>query len=163
MDRDRGVFVCDYCLGETVPPAQADGVQVLGGTKFQCPACATSLSDARIETRDLLYCTACHGLLIAMDDFVPLFETLRAYRDRPAAALPRREEAERPPRICPHCYRNMDHHPYGGPGNVFIDTCSRCEINWLDAGELQRIVAAPDPSPYSPVYSRHGLTGDVDD
>ena len=31
-----------------------------------------------------------------------------------------------------------------GPGNVIIDTCESCSLNWLDYGELQRIVRAPD-------------------
>jgi Zn-finger nucleic acid-binding protein len=38
----------------------------------------------------------------------------------------------------------MDTHPYGGPGNVIMDTCEHCSLNWLDYGELQRIVRAPD-------------------
>ena len=36
------------------------------------------------------------------------------------------------------------HASYGGPGNVIIDTCEHCSLNWLDYGELQRIVRAPD-------------------
>jgi Zn-finger nucleic acid-binding protein len=27
---------------------------------------------------------------------------------------------------------------------VIIDNCERCELNWLDYGELRRIVQAPD-------------------
>ena len=38
----------------------------------------------------------------------------------------------------------MDAHPYAGPGAVIIDSCSECCVNWLDHGELQRIVRAPD-------------------
>jgi Zn-finger nucleic acid-binding protein len=38
----------------------------------------------------------------------------------------------------------MDTHYYGGSGNVIIDDCSRCELNWLDSGELTHIVRAPD-------------------
>jgi Zn-finger nucleic acid-binding protein len=37
-------------------------------------------------------------------------------------------------------------HRYGGPGNVIIDSCERCQANWLDYGELARIVRAPDPT-----------------
>ena len=33
----------------------------------------------------------------------------------------------------------MDTHPYGGPGNIVIDNCAGCELNWLDYGELQRV------------------------
>jgi Zn-finger nucleic acid-binding protein len=40
----------------------------------------------------------------------------------------------------------MDTHYYAGPGNIVIDDCGRCELNWLDAGELMTIVRAPDHS-----------------
>jgi Zn-finger nucleic acid-binding protein len=40
----------------------------------------------------------------------------------------------------------MDTHYYAGGGNVVIDDCSRCELNWLDAGELMAIARAPDHS-----------------
>jgi Zn-finger nucleic acid-binding protein len=38
----------------------------------------------------------------------------------------------------------MINHLYGGPGNVLLDSCEHCRVNWLDAGELRRIVIAPD-------------------
>jgi Zn-finger nucleic acid-binding protein len=37
----------------------------------------------------------------------------------------------------------MDVHPYYGPGNVVIDTCSGCDMVWLDHGELKQIADAP--------------------
>jgi Zn-finger nucleic acid-binding protein len=30
----------------------------------------------------------------------------------------------------------MDTHPYFGGGNAVVDTCERCGLIWLDAGEL---------------------------
>jgi Zn-finger nucleic acid-binding protein len=30
-----------------------------------------------------------------------------------------------------------------GPGTIVIDTCDRCNIIWLDYGELGRVVNAP--------------------
>jgi Zn-finger nucleic acid-binding protein len=30
----------------------------------------------------------------------------------------------------------MDAHPYFGGGNAVVDTCERCGLVWLDAGEL---------------------------
>jgi Zn-finger nucleic acid-binding protein len=30
----------------------------------------------------------------------------------------------------------MDNHPYHAGGNAVIDTCHRCRVVWLDAGEL---------------------------
>jgi Zn-finger nucleic acid-binding protein len=40
----------------------------------------------------------------------------------------------------------METHFYTGGGNVVIDDCERCELNWLDAGELVTIARAPDHS-----------------
>jgi Zn-finger nucleic acid-binding protein len=37
----------------------------------------------------------------------------------------------------------MATHPYLGPGNAVIDTCSACELIWLDYGELTQLVEAP--------------------
>jgi Zn-finger nucleic acid-binding protein len=37
----------------------------------------------------------------------------------------------------------MDAHVYFGGGNVVIDSCEQCELNWLDHGELMRIARAP--------------------
>jgi Zn-finger nucleic acid-binding protein len=36
----------------------------------------------------------------------------------------------------------MLNHMYGGAGNVVIDTCETCQVNWLDSGELRRIARA---------------------
>jgi len=38
----------------------------------------------------------------------------------------------------------MAGHPYGGGGNLNVDSCEKCGVVWLDGGELRRIVAAPD-------------------
>jgi Zn-finger nucleic acid-binding protein len=43
---------------------------------------------------------------------------------------------------CPGCAKPMLNHFYGGPGNLVIDTCERCHLNWLDPGELRRIARA---------------------
>ena len=37
----------------------------------------------------------------------------------------------------------MDTHIYGGPGNIVIDNCPACRLNWLDFPELARIESAP--------------------
>jgi Zn-finger nucleic acid-binding protein len=38
--------------------------------------------------------------------------------------------------MCPCCRKPMDAHPYHAGGNAVIDTCDRCRVVWLDAGEL---------------------------
>jgi Zn-finger nucleic acid-binding protein len=37
----------------------------------------------------------------------------------------------------------MDTHPYGGPGNIVVDNCEKCQIIWLDYGELKKVINAP--------------------
>ena len=33
----------------------------------------------------------------------------------------------------------METHPYYGPGNIVVDTCSECGYLWLDHGEMTRV------------------------
>ncbi len=144
-DRARGLFVCDYCLAAATPPIDDDGVMLLGQSAEKCPLCTAALSNAKLETFDLLYCEPCRGMLIAMDDFQPLVAALRIHRDGPAAFITTRDTADAGRRLtCPKCAAAMDNHPYGGGGNINIDSCETCEAVWLDRGELRKIVSAFD-------------------
>ncbi len=40
---------------------------------------------------------------------------------------------------CPSCSQRMETHPYYGPGNIVVDTCSECGYLWLDHGEISRV------------------------
>jgi len=149
-DRERGLFVCDYCESQAVPPADDDGVLVLGPANEKCPICTSTtspamLSNGSLESFSLLYCGHCRGMLIGMDDFQPLIAALRSHRDAPAAFLAPRSstDAERTLQ-CPRCRAAMDDHPYGGGGNVNVDSCEECDVIWLDGGELRKIAAAAD-------------------
>jgi Zn-finger nucleic acid-binding protein len=143
---DVDSFVCDFCQTIYIPEPNADGVRVLDESAFlACPACRASLVHAAIAGRRILYCTSCRGMLIGMDLFVGLIQDLRASRDTPAATLPPPDRKDLQRRInCPQCGNVMDTHLYGGPGNVIIDDCEGCAVDWLDYGELQRIVRAPE-------------------
>jgi Zn-finger nucleic acid-binding protein len=33
----------------------------------------------------------------------------------------------------------METHPYYGPGNIVVDTCSECGYLWLDHGDISRV------------------------
>lgn len=101
-------------------------------------------------------------MLVEMSGFVGLIQALRSYRDRPAEALPRRGTDGRGPLACPRCSQEMHSHFYCGPGNVQLDTCEACCVNWLDKAELQRIVSAPD-SLYSPPLEYVSATRSDDD
>jgi Zn-finger nucleic acid-binding protein len=145
LHRDQGIFVCDYCASQAVPPIDDDGVSLIGPAKETCPVCSAGLSNGLIESVDLLFCQHCRGMLIKMDDFQLVISGLRMHRGAPAAFIsPRSSTDEGRAMKCPTCGGAMDNHPYGGGGNVPVDTCESCGVLWLDRGELRRIVSAPD-------------------
>jgi len=147
LSRDQGLMICDYCGSQITPTTDEDGVLVMDPTRHNCPACAIPLADASIESHEMLYCTHCHGMLLDMEKFLPLLEVLREHRywSRSSSA-PRVFDSARVTH-CPLCRHEMDVHPYGGGGNVAVDSCEPCNVLWLDRGELSRIVAAPDRDP----------------
>ncbi|HXP86397.1 MAG TPA: hypothetical protein VN841_16840 [Bryobacteraceae bacterium] len=159
LDRERGLLICDYCGSESTPPADEDGVQVTGETTRPCPVCHTPLSTGRIEARDVLYCTACHGFLVSMDDFGLLLEDLREHRTRAAALLTPQAGADSAADSvndlhCPLCTGAMDHHQYGGHdlGQVMIDSCEACCQVWLHRGALGKILTPPAAEAGAPAH-----------
>jgi Zn-finger nucleic acid-binding protein len=102
------------------------------------------LVDASFANARIRYCTRCRGMLINMDVFADLVQSLRSGHD--GGMIPRppdRSELQR--RLtCPHCHQAMETHFYAGPGNVILSDCERCSLNWLDHGKLMRIAHAPD-------------------
>lgn len=147
-DNDTVTLVCDYCGSVHHPAPNVDGVSVLGASDLRCPVCpGHQLSLATLGDERIHYCEHCHGLLASMDTFVPMTARLRSSRgsyvlDPPPLDLRDLDRSIR----CPQCGHAMEAHVYGGPGNLVIDSCESCEWNWLDGGEVARIVVAPDYS-----------------
>jgi hypothetical protein len=84
-------------------------------------------------------------MLIGMDNFIAIVHNLRARHEIEVEAAHQPDWSEMDHRIKrPQCGQEMDTHPYGGGGNVIIEDCEHCELNWLDYGKLERIVQAPD-------------------
>jgi Zn-finger nucleic acid-binding protein len=52
---------------------------------------------------------------------------------------------------CPKCRQRMDTHPFYGGGRVVVDTCPKCTLIWLDAGELAVIERHNLPPLVTPV------------
>jgi Zn-finger nucleic acid-binding protein len=151
LSRDQGLMICDYCGSQATPPTDEDGVLVMDPTLHSCPVCSAALANASIDSHEVLYCNNCHGMLLEMEKFLPLLTVLREFRYwSRSSQSPRDFDASRVLR-CPLCNREMDEHPYGGGGNVAVDSCESCSVLWLDRGELSRIVAAPDREP-APVH-----------
>ena len=154
--RDKGLLMCEHCGSEQEGPAIPEELEFLGEASQACPICSTPLWESRLHGQPLLCCPTCGGLLIAMNLFVMVIDAVRAY-DVGAfrSSAPSRQKPGERTLNCPSCGQPFDSHHYGGPGNVVIDTCSRCLVNWLDQGELRRIALAPD-------RQRSSLDVDVD-
>jgi Zn-finger nucleic acid-binding protein len=145
IDRDRGLLVCGHCGRQDEAPAVIKHVELLSETSSLCPLCSTPLSTSRLEGHPLLCCARCFGMLIDMNRFAGVIDAVRAHEERSfRIALPRHQNPTDRLLNCPACGHPMLGHLYGGPGNVVIDSCERCQVNWLDPRELHRIVVAPD-------------------
>ncbi|HRX85839.1 MAG TPA: zf-TFIIB domain-containing protein [Phycisphaerae bacterium] len=146
--RAPGAAFCRYCGAYQQPTAVApnrEGVIVCEThAKLACPLCAETLHEAVVAERPAAICTGCGGLLCAMEHFALIIRTRRAeytgLENDPQAL--NRAELERDVR-CPQCAAVMETHPYGGAGNVVIDTCASCGLVWLDPGELTALERAP--------------------
>jgi hypothetical protein len=83
-----------------------------------------------------------------MSSFVAVVAVVRFFEGQTLDALPPRgQQPGDRLLLCPGCNQVMASHLYGGPGNLVMDSCESCELNWLDPGELRRIALAPDSSP----------------
>jgi Zn-finger nucleic acid-binding protein len=178
---NRNYFRCPYCQTFCFPEETEDGVAVVGGeTPLDCPICSKQLTRAAIEGHAVSYCKTCRGFLASNETFGVLVQLKRA-RNGPAPPVPLAfAPAELKRRVkCPRCRKPMDTHPYFGGGNAVIDTCDRCFLVWLDAGELtvlgqyqsrsgtvltppERVLesepkAVPDPKPEPLVISLFGF------
>jgi Zn-finger nucleic acid-binding protein len=143
LDEDKDFFNCDYCVSTYFPEKNEDGVRVLGEpAALSCPLCAVPLVCAALSGCRIMYCTRCRGTLIMMGVFVELIQARRAQHEGVAATHAPDPKGLQRRTICPQCHHPMDTHFYGGPGNVIIDACDRCDLNWLDAGELMQILLA---------------------
>ena len=137
-------LTCNYCGNIVFPEKDDAGVRVLSEpTRELCPTCRIGLVDASFLGARLKYCTRCRGMLIDMDIFAALVQTLRRNNDGGGVIPqpPDRSELERH-LSCPHCHQTMETHFYAGPGNVILSDCERCRLNWLDHGKLQRLARA---------------------
>lgn len=147
LEGDQESLTCAYCKSIYLPEADDEGVRILGPAEdAPCPVCAVPLMHATLGRQRIRTCQRCRGMLIPMGNFLALIEELKAsHTNHGVPHSPNPKELDRH-LLCPQCHHNMDTHYYGGPGNIVIDDCSRCFLNWLDHGELMRIVEAPDRS-----------------
>ena len=144
----RHYFYCRHCGSFHFPEVVDEGIRVLErspAVEQRCGVCRASLATAVLDDGySARYCERCRGVLLPRAQFAEAVQKRRWWARTPPAppvALDRRE-LERSIK-CPGCSQAMATHPYYGPGNVVLDTCSRCDLVWLDFRELTQITDAP--------------------
>ena len=142
-DKASGAFICTHCGTLEEQPILIRDIEIGALSDRQCPVCTTPLARAHLDGNALLYCRRCNGMLIPIESFVLVIEAARSRENRSGVSLPRRQNPGERVLPCPECGQPMLSHFYSGPGNLVIDTCERCCVNWLDPGELRRIARAP--------------------
>jgi LSD1 subclass zinc finger protein len=137
---------CEFCKNIHIADPDDEGVRLTEEpSALSCPICGEPLWNATLAGIRLQSCRKCRGMLIPMETFVDLIEQLKAKQGDAVATPTRAAPDELRRKInCPKCHRPMDAHFYLGGGSVVIDGCDPCCLNWLDHGELMRIVRAPD-------------------
>lgn len=147
-DRGKLTFTCRHCGTEEPVLASLQAFDLFDPSGLNCPSCKERLLNASAGGRPVQICPACHGALVTMSSLVAVIAVVRFFEGQPLAVLPDRQQAPGDRLLsCPSCARVMTSHLYGGPGNIVIDTCEPCELNWLDGGELRRAALAPDSRP----------------
>lgn len=145
---NRDYLTCPYCGTFHFPGPLADSadrvVPLAERTDVGCPACDLPLMHGAVEGVRVLFCETCRGVLADSDSFAMIVQCRRAHHTGPPQQ-PRPIDPVELERqlICPACRHVMDVHPYYGPGNVVIDSCSHCQLVWLDHGEIAAIERAP--------------------
>jgi Zn-finger nucleic acid-binding protein len=147
FDRRRYYF-CTHCGAfHFIDPPAVEGVQVLERSTAAgpCPLCAAPLAKSLLDDAyPAKHCERCRGLLLSRAAFADAIVRRRAAASGPGTApLPLDPRELTRQLTCPSCSAPMDVHPYLGPGNVVIDTCSKCDVIFLDFGELKQITDAP--------------------
>lgn len=112
---------------------------------LQCPRCNVLLQRGVLYQHwEVCGCATCGGFVVPKRSLQEMIRRLRAaYQgpdDQPTPLNP--SDLDVPCR-CPGCHRPMETHPYYGPGNSVIDSCSGCQVTWLDQSELEKIIRAP--------------------
>jgi Zn-finger nucleic acid-binding protein len=135
---NRRHFHCAHCNNFHFPEETGDGVAPLEDPAgCDCPVCHVPLHHALIDGQPAAYCGRCRGFLAATATFGLIVAKRRALHGSHEQISEPFDRAELKRMLhCPSCHQRMDAHPYFGGGNAVVDTCERCGLIWLDAGEL---------------------------
>jgi Zn-finger nucleic acid-binding protein len=95
------------------------------------------LSEGVLDGAKVGLCRDCHGILLSSEHFAKVVAERRELQGSRRSRIEPIDPSEFRRMIrCPQCGNRADTHVYGGGGNAVIDSCARCRLVWLDAGEL---------------------------
>lgn len=140
-------FHCAHCGTYRFPnTVEADGIRIVGpvADALICPVCVKPLVRALLDNQPIDFCETCRGVLLPRDVFASVVNTRRAWATTPPAAPVALDRADLDRVLsCPKCGQRFETYPNYGPGNVVIDSCTGCDLVWLDFGEMRQMVDAP--------------------
>lgn len=144
----RSHAVCEFCgtrVRLETTGASTDRIVFLAGdSDHHCPDCHCSLQNCSVDGITASACSNCYGILFQRESLQRAVTERRAnYKGADTTPGPVDASALNASRNCPSCSSEMQTHVYYGPGNSVIDSCERCALIWLDAGELTEIEQAP--------------------
>jgi Zn-finger nucleic acid-binding protein len=160
----RRYFRCGHCGNYHFPEAaDAEGIRIVGqpADAPRCPLCKTPMAHALLDNDDAIdFCAKCRGIFLPRATFARVVDKRRAFATAPPAEPVPLERKELQRQLsCPRCAGRFETYPHFGPGNIVIDNCTRCDMIWLDFGELRQIVDAPGKDR----GTRHAISADRDD
>ena len=144
----RPCWRCNHCHSMVCQEATGTpGVRVAKepGSDRHCPVCHTPFLVAVMDdTHPIEVCEQCKGILMPRETFARTVIGRRRAAASPPVIPHHTDARDLLRRVgCPGCGAEMLTDWYYGPGNIVLDTCPACDLAWLDAGELQRVVDAP--------------------
>jgi len=165
----RQYLQCRYCQSLVFPhgsPLTTDRITPLAKeAACDCPCCNKVMHTGEIDGHEACYCRHCYGVLMQNGSFGEVVRNRRAARTLQEFEDLQPIDPKEYDRSfnCPTCSRRMETHPYYGPGNVVIDSCSQCACVWLDHGELFTLEraagrSAPQPKTNFPPIALPGAT-----
>jgi Zn-finger nucleic acid-binding protein len=147
LAESRRFLICRYCGTFNFPdPVDADGVRVVGQLPDApaCPVCSSPLAAAVMDDTPVHFCARCRGILLPRTTFAGIVAKRRSWATGPPVdPRPLDRAALERAITCSSCGGRFETYPNYGPGNVVIDNCTRCDVIWLDFGEIRQIVEAP--------------------
>lgn len=102
-----------------------------------CPVCNVELTPFEYEGFRIAKCLRCHGHLVKKSRL----NSIRRVRGQTTPQLKRESKRDfknstKATLKCPRCHFKMRKQPVKAPLDLALDVCERCQLVWLDGGEL---------------------------